>query len=167
MWWQSSYILESRFHCCIERGYVCIIHSRDRVITYNQRYLYSVFPYNYISSPEKLLETALPPIHEFYDNLNNRACSQSEYEYAQQVWTKFDCTTLQVYCLFCVSVCHRRSLPQTGLSNRIPDRWRWTAGWLFWGLPSGGNEFVWNRPCILPYQWVLSLTNYRSLIIAH
>lgn len=56
------------------------------------------FPYSYITHTN-LQETKLPSIDDFFDDLNNRACSTENYLHAQQVWTNFKCNTLQDFLL--------------------------------------------------------------------
>ncbi|MGI4816537.1 MAG: hypothetical protein ACRYE7_00935, partial [Janthinobacterium lividum] len=41
-----------------------------------------VFPYEYLDSSDKLLETALPPRKCFYSHLKNQGCSLRDYRYA-------------------------------------------------------------------------------------
>ena len=56
-----------------------------------------VFPYDYVDSPERLLETQLPTAAEFYSLLNEEAISQEDYTYAQRIWDEFHCQTLGDY----------------------------------------------------------------------
>ena len=57
--------------------------------------------YEYMDSPEKYLETQLPPIEKFYSTLNNENVSQEEYANVQEVWNKFQIKNLQEFtCLF-------------------------------------------------------------------
>ncbi|GFN90296.1 Zinc finger protein 546-like [Plakobranchus ocellatus] len=44
------------------------------------------FPYEYITSLEKLEETSLPPREAFYSSLRNSELSQQNYDYLCQVW---------------------------------------------------------------------------------
>jgi hypothetical protein len=55
------------------------------------------YPYEYMDSPEKYLETQLPPIEKFYISLNNESVSQEEYENAQEIWDKFKIKNLQEF----------------------------------------------------------------------
>lgn len=56
-----------------------------------------VFCYDYVDSWEKLEETSLPPIEAFYSKLTNEQISNSEYEFAQNIWEKFNIKTLGDY----------------------------------------------------------------------
>ena len=56
-----------------------------------------VFPYEYIDTPAKLMETALPPIEAFRSTLRGEDCKPDDYAYAQQVWQAFGCRTLDDY----------------------------------------------------------------------
>ncbi|CAI2188291.1 18609_t:CDS:2, partial [Funneliformis geosporum] len=42
-----------------------------------------IYPYNYINSQDRFLETELPPIHEFHTTLKGKI-SQKDYHYAQK-----------------------------------------------------------------------------------
>ncbi|EFA09106.1 hypothetical protein TcasGA2_TC015228 [Tribolium castaneum] len=56
-----------------------------------------VFPYSYLDCFNKLDDTSLPLIQQFYDNLNKTDISEHDYERAQEVWNLFDCKTLGDY----------------------------------------------------------------------
>ena len=56
-----------------------------------------VYPYDYMSGYEKLSETKLPSIEDFYNRLNNENISQEDYDHAQNVWNHFDCETMRDY----------------------------------------------------------------------
>ncbi|CAH3144907.1 unnamed protein product, partial [Porites lobata] len=49
-----------------------------------------VYPYDYVSSIEKLSETQLPPKEEFYSRLNDEDISDEDYHHAIRVWNKFN-----------------------------------------------------------------------------
>ena len=56
-----------------------------------------VFPYDYVSSIDKLSETCLPPKDEFYSKLNDADISDEDYKHAIKVWNKFGCKTIKDY----------------------------------------------------------------------
>ena len=56
-----------------------------------------VYPYDYISSLEKLTETQLPPKEQFYSKLNDEDISDEDYQHAQNVWKTFGCQTIRDY----------------------------------------------------------------------
>ncbi|XP_023314539.1 uncharacterized protein LOC111693627 [Trichogramma pretiosum] len=56
-----------------------------------------VFPYEYISSLEKLQETALPPPEQFYSSLTDSDISTKDYEHAKEVWDSFKISNLGEY----------------------------------------------------------------------
>ena len=56
-----------------------------------------VYPYDYVSSLDKLLETQLPPKEEFYSKLNDEDISDEDYQHAINVWNTFGCKTLRDY----------------------------------------------------------------------
>ena len=56
-----------------------------------------VYPYDYVSSIEKLSETQLPPKEGFYSNLNDEEISDEDYQHAIKVWNTFGCKTIRDY----------------------------------------------------------------------
>ena len=54
-----------------------------------------VYPYDYVSSLEKLSETQLPPKEEFYSRLNDEDISDEDYHHSIRVWNKFNCKTIR------------------------------------------------------------------------
>ena len=55
-----------------------------------------VYPYDYVTSIDKLKETKLPPKEAFYSKLLNEEISDED-EHALNVWNTFDCQTIQDY----------------------------------------------------------------------
>ena len=56
-----------------------------------------VYPYDYVSSLNKLSETCLPPKEEFYSRLNDEDISDDDYQHAINVWNTFGCKTIRDY----------------------------------------------------------------------
>ena len=56
-----------------------------------------VYPYDYVSSLEKLTETQLPTKEQFYSRLNDEDISDEDYQHAQNVWNTFKCQTIRDY----------------------------------------------------------------------
>ncbi|CAH3124890.1 unnamed protein product [Porites lobata] len=56
-----------------------------------------VYPYDYVSSIEKLSETQLPPKSEFYSKLNDENISDSDYQHALNIWSTFNCKSICDY----------------------------------------------------------------------
>ena len=56
-----------------------------------------VYPYDYVSSIDKLSETCLPPKEEFYSKLYDEDISEEDYQHAIKVWKTFGCKTLRDY----------------------------------------------------------------------
>ena len=56
-----------------------------------------VYPYDYVSSLEKLSETQLPPKEEFYSKLNDEDITDDDYQHAINVWNTFRCKTIRDY----------------------------------------------------------------------
>ena len=56
-----------------------------------------VYPYDYVSSLEKMSETQLPPKEEFYSKLNDEDITEDDYQHAINVWNTFKCKSLRDY----------------------------------------------------------------------
>ena len=71
----------------------------NRVIKENTSLLTrkGVYPYDYVSSIDKLKETKLPSKDEFYSKLLDEEISDEDFQHAHNVWNTFNCQTLQDY----------------------------------------------------------------------
>ena len=56
-----------------------------------------VYPYDYVTSIDKLKETKLPPKEAFYSKLYDEEISDEDYQHALNVWNTFNCQTIQDY----------------------------------------------------------------------
>ena len=56
-----------------------------------------VYPYDYVSSLDKLSETQLPSKEEFYSKLNDEEITDDDYNHAINVWNTFRCKTIRDY----------------------------------------------------------------------
>ena len=56
-----------------------------------------VYPYDYVSSLDKLLETSLPPKEAFYSHLYDKGITDEDYQHAVNVWNIFECKTIRDY----------------------------------------------------------------------
>ena len=56
-----------------------------------------VYPYDYMGGYDKLSETRLPFIEDFYSKLNDEDISPEDYTHAQNVWNHFGCKTMRDY----------------------------------------------------------------------
>ena len=56
-----------------------------------------VYPYDYVTSIDKLKETKLPSKEDFYSKLYDEEISDEDYQHATNVWGTFNCQTLQDY----------------------------------------------------------------------
>ena len=56
-----------------------------------------VFPYDYMSSVDKLSEKQLPPKQGFYSKLYNEDITDEDYQHAIKVWNTFGCKTIRDY----------------------------------------------------------------------
>ena len=73
--------------------------NRNRVIKTNSSLLTrkGVYPYDYVTSIDKLKETKLPSKEAFYSKLLDQEISDEDYQHALKVWNTFNCQTLQDY----------------------------------------------------------------------
>ena len=71
----------------------------NRVIKNNSSLLArkGVYPYDYVTSFNKLKETKLPSKEDFYSKLYDQEISDEDYQHALKVWNTFNCQTLQDY----------------------------------------------------------------------
>ena len=74
-------------------------HSTKEIFKENVELLTrkGVYPYDYVSSIEKLSETQLPPKDQFYSKLNDEDISDEDYHHAHNVWNTFGCKTIRDY----------------------------------------------------------------------
>ena len=56
-----------------------------------------VYPYEYLTSWDKFMETQLPPKEAFHSSLNISDISECDYEHAQKVWRAFSLKNLGEY----------------------------------------------------------------------
>ena len=56
-----------------------------------------VFPYSFIDSWDAYEHSGLPPINFFKNDLTEEECSQEDYNYALEVYSKFNCKSLKDY----------------------------------------------------------------------
>ena len=56
-----------------------------------------VYPYEYVTGPEILTETSLPPREKFYSELVEEGISEEQYDRALEMWQRYDCKTLRDY----------------------------------------------------------------------
>ena len=71
----------------------------NRVIKSNSSLLTrkGVYPYDYVSSIDKLKETKLPSKEDFYSKLLDEDISDEDFQHAHNIWNTFNCQTLQDY----------------------------------------------------------------------
>ena len=74
-------------------------HNTKEIIKENVNLLTrkGVYPYDYVSSIEKLSETQLPPKEQFYSKLNDEDITDEDYQHAIKVWNTFQCKTIRDY----------------------------------------------------------------------
>ena len=89
-------------HHILNKGNLSVVkESLQKYSTESQELLCNTgkqfLPYEYIDRMEKLQETSLPPIREFYSSLTNSHISSADYQHAQAVWEKAECRTLLDY----------------------------------------------------------------------
>jgi hypothetical protein len=56
-----------------------------------------IYPYDYISSYDMLLEKKLPRIQDFYSRLAKEDCTEKDYKKAKIMWKTFNCKTILEY----------------------------------------------------------------------
>jgi hypothetical protein len=56
-----------------------------------------VYRYEYMTGPDKFMETELPPKDKFYSRLTEEDITDDEYERARATWSHFNSKTLRDY----------------------------------------------------------------------
>ena len=56
-----------------------------------------VYPYSYMSGPEKFTETQLPPIEAVYNTLEDEPCPVQNYNRAHEIWGHYKIKTMLDY----------------------------------------------------------------------
>ena len=56
-----------------------------------------IYPYSYMTSFSRFNETSLPPKEAFGNDLTGEDISDSDYEFAEQVWTTMGCESMGEY----------------------------------------------------------------------
>ena len=56
-----------------------------------------VYPYSYMTGPEKFEETQLPPIDCFYDKVRDETMKEEDYQRAKDTWSRFGIKTMKDY----------------------------------------------------------------------
>ena len=56
-----------------------------------------VYPYEYVTGPEILRETCLPPREKFHSELNEEEISEEQYDRVLEMWRRYDCKTIKDY----------------------------------------------------------------------
>ena len=69
-----------------------VLKNNSSLLTRN-----GVYPYDYVTSIDKLKETKLPTKEDFYSKLYDQEISDEDYQHALKVWNTFNCQTLQDY----------------------------------------------------------------------
>ena len=57
----------------------------------------SVYPYQYMDTSDRFLETELPPPSMFYSSLSGSGISDSNYKHTQEIWRELSCSTIGDY----------------------------------------------------------------------
>lgn len=74
-----------------------ILAKHFNMLTSNQLSLLrrkGVFPYDYLDSCDKLNETLLPSMPDFFNNINMEDIAEEDYLHAKTVWQEFNINTL-------------------------------------------------------------------------
>ena len=56
-----------------------------------------IYPYSYMTGPEKFAETQLPSIEDFYNTLEDEPCTPKNYDRAREIWPHYDKKTTRDY----------------------------------------------------------------------
>ena len=81
----------------VKSGRDKFVHTTKYLEDHDLVFAKGVYPYSYMSGPEKFLETQLPSIEDFHDTRNDEDLSEKNYERAKQIWHHFGIKTFQGY----------------------------------------------------------------------
>jgi len=56
-----------------------------------------VYPYSYMTDPDKFAETQLPPIEAFHNNLEDEPCPVKNFNRAHEIWAHYNLKTMRDY----------------------------------------------------------------------
>ena len=54
-----------------------------------------IYPYSYMTGPEKLAETQLSPIETFYNTLKDESCPLQKYDQMRKIWVHYNMKTIK------------------------------------------------------------------------
>jgi len=57
--------------------------------------LSGIYPYSYMTGPEKLAETQLSPIETFYNTLKDESCPLQKYDQMRKIWVHYNMKTIK------------------------------------------------------------------------
>jgi len=89
--------LENLVSLLLKSGRDKFAHTIKHLGNHDSVFAKGVYPYSYMTGPEKFGETQLPPIEAFHNTLNDEALSREDYDRAKQIWAHYNMKTLQNY----------------------------------------------------------------------
>ena len=89
--------LENLVSLLLKSGRDKLVHTTKFLGDHDLVFAKGVYPYAYMSGPEKFEETSLPSIESFYDTLNDEPLQEKDYERAREIWSHFGIRTMQQY----------------------------------------------------------------------
>jgi len=72
-------------------------HTIMYLLDSNLVFAKGIYPYSYMTGPEKFGETQLPPIEAFYSILDEEALTNEDYDRSKKTWAHYKMKTLQNY----------------------------------------------------------------------
>jgi len=73
------------------------IHTTKQLGDDDSVFAKGIYPYSYMTGPEKFAETQLPSIEDFYNTLEDKPCTRKNYDRAREIWAHYDMKTTQNY----------------------------------------------------------------------
>jgi len=56
-----------------------------------------IYPYDFMDTMDKFNVEELPSKECFFNSLTNKSISDKEYEFAQEIWSKYNCKSMKDY----------------------------------------------------------------------
>jgi len=72
-------------------------HSKRQLGNDSNIFQKGVYSYKYVTVPEILRETCLPPREKIYSDLNEEGISEEQYDCVLEMWRRYDCRTMKDY----------------------------------------------------------------------
>jgi len=92
-----SISLDNLVSLLLKSGRDKFIHATKQLGDDDLVFAKGIYPYSYMTGPEKFAETQLPSIEDFYNTLEDEPCTPKNYDRAREIWADYDMKTTRDY----------------------------------------------------------------------